>query len=30
MNIRQITETKKFVDTLRTYLLDEAKEKYFI
>ena len=30
LHIRQITESKKFMDTLRTYLLDKAKEKYFI
>ena len=30
LHIHQITESKKFMDTLRTYLLDKAKEKYFI
>ena len=30
LHIRQITERKKCIDTLRTYLLDKAKEKYFI
>ena len=29
-HIRQITECKKFIDTLRTYLLDKGKEKFFI
>ena len=28
--IRQVTERNKSIDTLRTYLLDKAKEKYFI
>ena len=30
LHIRQITERKKFIDTLRTYLRDKAKKKYFI
>ena len=30
LDISQITERKKFIDTLKTYLLEKAKEKYFI
>ena len=30
LHIRQITERKKFIDTLRMYLLDKVKVKYFL
>ena len=30
LHVSQITKRKKFIDTLRTYLLDKAKEKYLI